>query len=72
MDISAQKIKELKAFAIKIRIETIKETADLGFGHLGGAMSVVELLAVLYGEVMKIDPKNPDWPDRDWLICSKG
>ena len=65
-------IKELQIFATKIRIETIKEIGNLGFGHLGGAMSVVETLAVLYGEAMKIDPKNPKWEDRDWLVCSKG
>lgn len=67
-----EKIKELQIFATKIRIETIKEIGNLGFGHLGGAMSVVETLAVLYGEAMKIDPKNPKWEDRDWLVCSKG
>ncbi|HHX37501.1 MAG TPA: transketolase, partial [Clostridiaceae bacterium] len=35
-------------------------------------MSVIEVLAVLYGSVMKIDPKNPDWEDRDRLVMSKG
>ena len=35
-------------------------------------MSVVETLAVLYGEVMKVDPKNPRWEDRDWCVMSKG
>ncbi len=70
--ISDQKIKELEKFAAEIRIETIKEMGNLGFGHLGGAMSVVETLAVLYGGVMKIDPENPNWEDRDWLVCSKG
>jgi len=44
----------------------------LGFGHVGGSMSVIEVLAVLYGSVMKIDPKNPDWEDRDRLVMSKG
>lgn len=67
-----EKIKELKQFAIKIRIETLKEMGNLGFGHLGGAMSIVETLAVLYGSIMKIDPENPTWEERDWLICSKG
>ena len=32
----------------------------------------MDVLAVLYGEVMKVDPKNPRWEDRDWLVCSKG
>ena len=70
--LSGQKLKELKIFATKIRIETVKELGNLGFGHLGGAMSIVETLSVLYGEVMNIDPKNPGWEDRDWLVCSKG
>ncbi|MGI6651984.1 MAG: transketolase [Limnochordia bacterium] len=62
----------LEAFAREIRITTLKELGHLGFGHLGGAMSIVELLAVLYGEVMKIDPQNPQWEERDWLVLSKG
>ena len=34
-------------------------------------MSVVETLAVLYGAVMKIDPADPDWPERDYFVLSK-
>jgi len=70
--LSKQEIKELEILALKIRIETIREIGTLGFGHLGGAMSIVETLAVLYGKVMNVDPKNPRWEDRDWLVCSKG
>jgi transketolase len=66
------KIQELKRLAIEIRIETLKMIGHLGFGHIGGALSIADTLAVLYGEVMKYDPKNPKWVDRDWLICSKG
>ncbi|WP_186429553.1 transketolase [Clostridium sp. BSD9I1] len=70
--ISEEKIKELKAFALNIRIETLKAIGTLGFGHLGGAMSVADAIAVLYGGTMNIDPKKPRWEDRDWLVCSKG
>ncbi len=63
---------ELTKFAAQIRLETLKQFANLGFGHVGGTMSVVELIAVLYGKVMNIDPKDPKKEDRDWLICSKG
>ena len=35
-------------------------------------MDLADLMAVLYGEVMKFDPKNPRWEDRDWLVLSKG
>jgi transketolase len=67
-----EKEKELQKFALQIRIETMKEFHTLGFGHVGGAMSIVDTFAVLYGEVMNIDPKNPKWGDRDWLVVSKG
>ena len=70
--LSDERIKALEKFATQIRLETLKELTHLGFGHAGGAMSVVETLAVLYGEVMRVDPNNPKWEDRDWLVVSKG
>ena len=70
--LSKDKVKELKAFATNIRIESIKAFGNLGFGHVGGSFSIADTMAVLYGEVMKIDPKNPKWEERDWLVSSKG
>lgn len=64
--------KKIKLLAANIRYETLKVIHSLGFGHVGGSMDLAELMAVLYGEVMKYDPKNPRWEDRDWLILSKG
>ncbi|MGG7444766.1 transketolase [Kosakonia oryzendophytica] len=63
---------EVKQFARDIRVATLKSLTHLGFGHYGGSMSVVETLAVLYGEVMRIDPADPDWPQRDYFVLSKG
>lgn len=63
---------ELQAFATSIRIETVKEVAALGFGHVGGSLSVADALAVLYGAVMRVDPANPAWEDRDLMVMSKG
>ncbi|ADO47691.1 transketolase [[Enterobacter] lignolyticus] len=63
---------ELTHLARDIRVATLKSLTRLGFGHYGGSMSVVETLAVLYGEVMKIDPADPDWPERDDFVLSKG
>lgn len=68
----AEKMKELRVFAQEIRVEALKTIGSLGFGHVGGSMSVVEALAILYGDVMKVDPKNPHWADRDWCVMSKG
>ena len=64
--------KELKVLAANIRLETLKVIHSRGFGHVGGSMDLADLMAVLYGKVMKYDPKNPRWEDRDWLVLSKG
>jgi len=65
-------ITELTQLAREIRVATLKSLTALGFGHYGGSMSVVETLAVLYGEVMRLDPADPDWPQRDYFVLSKG
>ncbi|MFS7306865.1 transketolase [Rahnella inusitata] len=65
-------VHEVRSLARHIRIETLKMLTGLGFGHYGGSMSVVETLAVLYGDVMRIDPKKPDWQERDYFVLSKG
>ena len=44
----------------------------LGVGHIGGSLSIVEVLAALYFSEMNIDPQNPKMPGRDRLVCSKG
>jgi transketolase len=58
--------------AIDIRKMIIKLCGIAGGGHIGGALSMVEILVALYYEVMKFDPADPQWPDRDRLILSKG
>ena len=64
--------KELNILAARIRLETLRVIHSLGFGHVGGSIDLADLMAVLYGKVMKYDPQNPRWPDRDWLVLSKG
>lgn len=59
-------------FSIDIREQTIRQLAKRGFGHVGGCMSVADIISVLYGMDMKIDPSNPQMEDRDLLVCSKG
>lgn len=63
---------KLKAFACEIRIAAIEAIHAIGQGHIGGALSIADTLAVLYGREMRYDPKNPAWPERDKLVCSKG
>lgn len=65
-------IKKLRIFSKNIQIKTIETIASLGIGHVGGALSIADVLAVLYGKEMNYDPENPRWEDRDWLVVSKG
>ena len=63
---------DLKSIAKDIRCDVLQCIGHLGVGHIGGCLSVVELLTVLYFEVMHIDPKNPKMAGRDRFVCSKG
>lgn len=63
---------QLTKLALEIRIGIVEEIKARGFGHIGGSFSIADALAVLYGSVMRYDPKNPKWPQRDKLVCSKG
>lgn len=65
-------IKELKKKAIGIRKDTLKMLTLAGSGHTGGSLSVVEILIALYHHELRIDPKKPDWPERDRFLLSKG
>ena len=64
--------KELQKFALEIRLATVECIKSRGFGHIGGSLSVCDALAVLYGDIMNVDPKDPHKADRDKLVCSKG
>ena len=65
-------VEALKAFSAEIRKETVRAIGCAGFGHIGGSVSIADVLAVLYGGMMKIDPSDPKWEERDWLVLSKG
>ncbi len=69
---ATDQMNELRAFALQIRIATVECIQSRGFGHMGGSLSVADALAVLYGGVMKINPADPQWSERDKLVCSKG
>ena len=69
---NANSKRELKVFATEIRIALLEEMKDRGFGHIGGSLSICDLLAVLYGKVMNYKVEDPKWMDRDKLVCSKG
>lgn len=61
-----------KELAWKIRRHGIEMTHLSGGSHIGAVLSVADIVATLYTDVMKYDPKNPDWSERDRFILSKG
>ena len=63
---------DLKEICKDIRCDIMRCIGHLGVGHIGGCLSVVELLAVLYYEEMNIDPAQPKMAGRDRFVCSKG
>jgi transketolase len=63
---------ELEEKAWQIRRLVIQTVHHAGAGHIGGPLSAADILAALYFRVLRIDPQNPDWPDRDRFILSKG
>jgi transketolase len=58
--------------AKKIRINSVKMVNAGGSSHIGSVLSIADILAVLYGTIMKFDVSNPKWIDRDRFILSKG
>lgn len=67
-----QKVEMLQQKAKEIRQNILVCIGSLGVGHIGGSLSIADLLAVLYFDEMKVDPKNPKWNQRDRLVVSKG
>ncbi|HAF86170.1 MAG TPA: transketolase, partial [Sphaerochaeta sp.] len=65
-------VKRLKQVALEIRKLTIEEIGNFGSGHIGGSMSIVEMLTYLYYHEMRVDPSDPKKEDRDRFVCSKG
>lgn len=67
-----QKLDYLKEKARRIRYLTVDAVGRLGVGHIGGCLSVADMLAVLYFNAMNIDPANPGMKGRDRFVMSKG
>ena len=66
-------LSSLRARATQIRRHIVEMLAEAASGHPGGSLSAVEILTALYfGGFLRYDPKNPEWPERDRFILSKG
>jgi len=65
-------LEKLEKICKDMRADILRMTEAAGSGHPGGSLSAVELMAVLFFEVLKHRPQEPQWPDRDRFILSKG
>jgi len=65
-------VEAAKSLAHTIRVRALEMTSSGGGSHIGSIMGMADIIGVLYGSVMRLDPKNPTWPDRDRFILSKG
>ena len=72
MVIGAARDTDLTALGRRIRRHVVRMVYDAKSGHIGGSLSAVEIMSVLYCRVMQHDPDRPDWPARDRFIMSKG
>ncbi len=65
-------IEELQSRAKEIRKLVIEMLAEAGTGHLGGSLGMADIFTAMYFNILKHDPKNPNWEDRDRLFLSNG
>jgi len=70
--VTESEVRKLKRKAIEIRRLTVEQIAQIGVGHLGGSLSVVEILVYLYHRVLRVDPADPKDARRDKFVMSKG
>jgi transketolase len=72
MSLSKDEKRTLEETANRLRRLCLQTVVWAHSGHIGGSLSAMDILTILYHKYMKIDPKNPQWEDRDRLIVSKG
>jgi transketolase len=70
--ISEAAIQELEKVTRQLRVDCLTMITRRQAGHPGGSLSAAEIVAALYFNILKIDPQQPDWPERDRFILSKG
>ena len=63
---------DTRALAFRLRAHALRMTHKARASHIGSCLSMADIMAVLYGKVMRLDPARPDAPERDRLIVSKG
>ena len=63
---------ELEELARRARVHIVRTVAGAHGGHMGGPLSAIDILIALYFHLLRVRPEEPDWPDRDRFVLSKG
>jgi transketolase len=69
---AVDRVEELRRRARSVRLRDLQIVHQAGLGHIGGEFSATDILVTLYFGVLRVDPRDPDWPDRDRFVLSKG
>ena len=72
MPVTEKEKKYFQTKAVELRTDIVNVTEWAGGAHIGGALSMADILVILYYKYLRINPAKPDFPDRDRLILSKG
>ncbi len=72
MGVDESLVKELTEKARRLRVHVLRMTHEAGSGHPGGSLSATDVIAALYFHILNVDPEDPQWPDRDRFVLSKG
>lgn len=72
MELSAEELRVLNLTAWQLRYRGMEMIIKAGSGHPGPILSVAEIITALYFRELRINPQEPDWPDRDRMVLSKG
>ncbi|MCL1811957.1 MAG: transketolase, partial [Treponema sp.] len=72
MPCTDSEIRDLSGIARELRLTIVDVMAWSGGAHIGGSLSIVEILTLLYFKYLNIKPNEPSWPERDRFVLSKG
>lgn len=61
-----------ESLAKRIRMESLQMVTEAKASHIGSALSIADIVAVLYGDILRVNPLDPNWGDRDRFVLSKG
>jgi transketolase len=70
--LTVERRRRLCDLARRIRVSILESIHAGGSGHAGSSLSIVDVLAYLYSSFLRVDPQRPHWPERDWMVFSKG